>query len=714
MTDPPPAALFPSLAGPCKIHAMRLRLAPLRVSRSASRACLAATLLLGSLAISTDAEAVGTRTFVLDSLEKLSGGDLKGTAVSSDGAVRAGFTLGNAPIPDAAAVFSGVTLNDGTVLVGTSPNGKIFRLNGDAVSLFAETGTLAVTSIVQAKNGTIYAASMPEGKIFRVSQGKAEPFATLPETSHVWALTTDKNGTGLFAATGPEGKVFHVEANGSSAVYYRSSETHIVSLALADNGDLYAGSSGKGQLYRITGPGRASVLYTMPGEEVKAIVVGKGGVVWAISNEYGEPPEPPKRAPTAGRTPAGPSPAARGKPGKGNLFRFDAQGRPERMMKHDDTHYLSLALDDKGQAYVGTGANGRLYTVDDAHVITLLADTDERQVGAISFAGGKGFIASGDPAVLHRILGKGGADAVWTSKVLDATLRARFGVASWRASGALEISTRTGSTSSPDATWTPWSNPLPAPGPITSGPGRYVQIRARWTRDPNAVLSEVTIPFVTDNIRPVVTEVSATAKTSPTKEPVKEGIPVSGGEPSKHDSVVKLSWKVDNPDSDPLRYRIAFKREGQAQWRDALKADEVHTKTEFEWDTSALPEGKYRLRVEASDEQANTPDQTQKHALDSEPVLVDNTPPRIDGLSITGRRLKGRIIDGTSPIARVEVAVDGKIEWRPVTATDGIFDTLDEAIDADVSALVPPGSHIVMVRAYDAAGNAVTRDVEAR
>ena len=210
----------------------------------------------------------------------------------------------------------------------------------------------------------------------------------------------------------------------------------------------------------------------------------------------------------------------------------------------------------------------------------------------------------------------------------------------------------------------------------------------------------------------MVTEVNAEPKSGPTKEPAK-GIPASGGEPAKHDVVVKLSWKVDNADSDPLRYRVAFRREGQQQWRDALKADEVLTKTELEWDTSALPEGKYRVRVEASDEQANPPDQVQKHALESEPVLVDNTPPRIDNLQLTGRRLRGRVVDGVSPIARVELAGDGRLEGRPVGAADGIFDTRDEAIDADVTALVPPGSHIVVVRAYDAAGNFVARDVEA-
>ncbi len=687
------------------------RIGPLMLV-SFARAALCAGIAVAPVFIAEDAGAVGTRTFVLDSLEKMSGGDLKGVSVSSDGTVRAGFTLGSAPVPDATTVFSAVTLTDGSTLIGTSPNGKVYKAVGDAITLFADTGTLAVTSIVQAKNGAVYASTMPDGKIFKLSQGKADVFATLPDVSHVWALVLDKNGTGLFAATGPDGTVFHVQPNGSSSVYFRSTETNLVSLALAENGDLYAGSSGKGQLYKITGPGRATVIGDMPGEEVKALAVGKGGVLWVISNEYGEPPEPPKRSPAAGRLPPGPSSAARAKPGKGQLHRFDAQGRSERMMKHDDTHYMSLALDEKGNPYVGTGAEGRVYTVDDAHTVTMVADTDERQVGALFVSNGKGFVATSDPPVFRRILGRGGPDAVWTSKVLDATLRARFGTLSWRSTGPIELSVRTGGTGAPDATWSGWSNPITTPTPINQN-ARYVQVRARFSRDPNAQLSEVTIPFVTDNVRPVITEVSATAKAGPTKEPTKE-IPASGGEPPKHDNVVKVTWKVDNPDSDALRYRVAFKREGQTQWRDAIKQDEVHTKPELDWDTTALPEGKYRVRVEASDEPANPPDQVLKHALESDTVLVDNTPPRIETLTLAGRRLRVRVVDGTSPIARVEIAVDGKAEWRPLAPTDGVFDTVDESVDSDVSAVVPPGSHIVVVRAFDAAGNSVSRDVEAK
>lgn len=667
---------------------------------------------LASAFVSLPAGAVGTRTFVLDSLEKMSGGDLKGVSVASDGTVRAGLTLGSATIPDATSVFAATTLADGSILVGTSPNGKVYKVVGDAVTLFADTGALAVTSIVQAKSGAIYAATMPDGKIFKLAQGKADVFATLADTSHVWALALDRGGNGMYAATGPEGKVFHVEPSGQSSVYYRGTETHLVSVAVADNGDVYAGSSGKGQFYKITGPGRATVIGDLPGEEVKAIAVGKNGTVWVVANEYGEAPEPPRRNAAAGRTPAGPSSAAKTKPGKGKLFRYDATGRSEQMMKHDDTHYLSLTLDERGNPYVGTGAEGRVYTVDDAHVVSLVADTDERQVGAVFMQNGKGFVASSDPPVLHRVVGRGGPDAVWTSKVLDATLRAQFGHLSWKSTGGVEFSFRTGGTGVPDATWTGWSNPMTSPGPINAT-ARYVQVRARFSRDPNATLAEVTIPFVTENVRAVVTEVNTSTKGGPAKEPAKE-IPASGAEPPKHDPVVKVSWKVENPDADALRYRVAFKREGQTQWRDALKPDEVHTKTELDWETSALPEGKYRVRVEASDEPANPPDRVQKHVLESDTVLVDNTPPRIEGLTITGRRIKCRAIDATSPIARVEVAYDGKTAFSPLAPSDGVFDTIDEGVDTDVSAIVPPGSHVVVVRAFDSAGNAVVRDVEAK
>ncbi len=178
--------------------------------------------------------------------------------------------------------------------------------------------------------------------------------------------------------------------------------------------------------------------------------------------------------------------------------------------------------------------------------------------------------------------------------------------------------------------------------------------------------------------------------------------------------MVHVTWKVDNPDNDELRYRVQFRREGMTQWLDATTEDDVLTKSELDWDTSSLPEGKYRMRVDASDEIANPPEETTHFALDSAPVLVDNTPPIIKSLVVQAHRLRAEVVDGLGPIARVEVAVDGRVEWRPLAASDGIFDTADEAIDTDITTLLPPGPkpHLLAVRAYDAAGNFVVRDVE--
>jgi hypothetical protein len=689
-------------------------------------ATVAATILLAT----ADASAVGTRVFELDSLDKLSGGDVQGVSIGSDGVVRAGWTLGHLALPSDAGTTAtcALTLADGAVLVGTGPTsgGKIVRVAHDRATVFADTKENAVNALALGPDGAIYAATT-SSRIYRVSEGKAEVYATLPGVDSVFSLAVDPSGGALFAGTGSDGAVVRVAAGGAaslppatqreSSVYFKTSDPFVVALAIGGDGALYAGTSGKGLLYRITAPGRATVLYDFPGGDVHAIAAGPNGTLYAINNE--EPGGPPGEGadlaarghPTAGRSPGGPSTVSRAKPGKGSLWRFDAQGRPERMMHHDEFHYLSLAVDARGVPFVGTGAEGRVYTVDDSHAVSLVADTTERQIGALGFTGRTWFVMGSDPAAFHRVVSLGGPDSVWTSKPLDAGLQARFGHATWRGTGAVALSTRSGDTPTPDTTWSAWSAPIAQGGITPSPPGRFVQLRARMT-DASATIADITLAFVTQNLRAVVTEVGERDRPAPSKDP----IPASGGEPPKHDSAVHLAWKVDNPDNDELRYRVQFRQEGQSRWLDAMPRDTVLTKPELDWETAALPEGKYRVRVDASDEIANPPVDATHFALESPPLTVDNTPPVFKTIGVQGRRLRAEVVDGVGPIARVEVAIDGRPEWRPVAPVDGIFDTADETVDVDLTpflASFEAGPHIVAVRAFDAAGNAVVREVQA-
>ena len=685
---------------------------------AASLAVLATSVAVGLVA--RDARAVGTRTFELDTLEKLSGGDLSGVSVGSDGVVRAGWTLGKVALPEGTGTTAtcALELSDGTVLVGTGPSsgGKVVRISGDQASVFADTHESAVSALAVDKAGVVYAATT-SNRIYKVSQGKAEVFARLADVEAVFALVTDPRSGQLYAGTGSEGKVMRVAAGDASTVYFKTNEPFVVSLAAGDDGVVYAGTSGKGLLYRITAAGRASVLYDFHSEDVHAIALGAGHTLWAIANEDSGTSASSKTTTThhtsSARSPAGPSSETPGKPGKGALWRFDAQGRPERMMHHDEFHYVSLALDDAGVPFVGTGAEGRVYSVSDAHEVTLVADTDSRQIGALDVSGRIRFAIGSDPGSFHRVLAVGGADAVWTSKPLDAGLRARFGHLRWRGTGSLEVSTRSGDTLTPDTTWTAWSAPVTDGGPTASPAARFIQVRARL-RDAAATITDVSLPFVTENLRAVVTEVTAGNHGAKDKADKDHEVPASGGDPPHHDAVVHVHWHVDNPDNDALRYRVQFHREGQTRWIDATTQDDVLTRPDLDWDTASLPEGKYRVKVDASDELANPPGDTTHFAMETAPVLVDNTPPSFKTIAVQGRRLRAEVVDGLGPIVRVEIAIDGRTDWRPIAPTDGIFDTADETIDADLAPLLPAsaGPHIVGVRAYDAAGNFVVRDVE--
>ena len=662
----------------------------------------------------SDAHAVGTRRFVLDSLDAFEGGDLSGVALASDGTVRAGWTLADAPIADASSVWSSVVLGDGTVLLGTGAGGRIYKVKNGKIEIAAETKAMAVSSMVIGFDGDVIAGTFPEGKIFRIPTGKLDgsevkPWVELKETEDVWSLAYDDKAKALYAATGAEGKLYRITAGAKAEVYFDSDEAHLVSVALGNDGSVYAGSNGKALLYHLTGPGRATVVYDFEGDDVKAIAVApadKGGAVYAIANKYSGSMRGLRPRKNAGGLSTGPDAPKPAKPGKGQLWRFDQSGVAEQMMDHGDTHYVTLAVDADGAPYVGAGHDGKVFTVNDNHVVRLVADSDERQIGAMAISGSTRFIATTDPVVFHAIKGSGGADAMWTSKVLDAGLRAQFGKLDWRADGSLELETRSGNTEEPDTSWSAWSGPLAAAGKVKSPPARFLQLRARFAKDPGAVLRQVEVAFVTDNARALLTELTAgdgKSDTGGTK------VPESGAAPDEPSTKMKIRWKVDNPDNDQLRYRIFYQREGDKVWFSVLDPSEELTKTDYSWDTAGLPEGLYRIRVDVSDELSNPPERVTRHSLESTSVVIDNTSPQLTALTLTGSKLQGTASDEVGPIARIEFALVGKKSWYPIFPKDAVFDEASESFDVDVSGLVPEGPHLVVVRAYDSAGNKVER-----
>ncbi|MBK6519188.1 MAG: hypothetical protein IPG04_34885 [Polyangiaceae bacterium] len=681
-----------------------------------TRTLAVVTILASALATTRDAAAVGTRTFDLATIDDLGAGDLTNVSVDSRGQVRPGLAYGKTAVSDAQTAWGSVLLPDGSILLGTGNEGKIIRVAGGQVEVAATTGQMAVTSLAIAWGGDVVAGSFPNGKLYRLpkGQGKGEAAKEMPTklegVEYIWALAYDDKSKSLYAATGPEGKVLRIDDSGKAQVHFDAEDAHITSLALGPDGKVYCGTAGKALLYRIDAPGRAAVVHDFDAEDVSAIAIAKDGTVWAAANKYGGGFSMPGKG--GGTGVPGPSYSRPSKAGEGVLYRF-VGGVGESMMENRKAHIMALSLSDDGLPYIGLGGDGRIMTVSADHLERVVADTEERQITSLVMSGKKRYFIGSDPVVIHEVTGEGGKDAVWTSKVLDAGLPAEFGQLSWRSdgTGAVELETRTGNTQEPDATWSAWSKPLTTPGKPGSPKGRYAQIRARLSKD--AAFGELRFHFVTDNVRAVLTNVSAEGRAQRSGK-LQQGLSSSGGKAPKPSSNVSLKWEVDNPDKDELRYRVFYRQEGQTQWRDALKPADVFTRSDLDWDTSSLPEGLYRIRVEATDELVNPPDRITKHELESGLVLVDNTAPLFKSLALNGRKLSGEVADGLGPILRIELSLAGTDDWRPVFPTDGIFDQASEKFDADVSALIPPGSKLVGVRAYDQAGNVVTKELEAK
>lgn len=661
-----------------------------------ARAVLGAVVSAAALAsFAPPARAVGTRHFVLESGSDFKSGDLKGAAVDSNGTLRPGWDLGSSEVPDADNIWDAY-YDDGSVYLGTGNEAKLLQLKDGKVSTVAKAEAIAVTSIVRAF-GRLLVGTMPGGKILELKGDKFVSFSELDGVAHIWGLAFDEKTKVLYAVTGPHGKLFRVTADGTSQVYFDSPQDHLVSV-LARGGEVYVGSSGDARLYKVTGPGRATVLYDFGVTEVRAVAQASDGSLFAIANELKAGPRSDSIKATEASAPHTGEPSG----GKGQIYRFHPDGRPELLYSDDDEHFVSLALDEAGHPVVGTGSEGRVLTVDSDHRSSVIADVDERQASKILLLKGGGWVMASDPVVAHPITGIGSKNATFESKPFDAGFRARFGRIEWDGRGKFEVFSRSGNTEKPDETWSDWTQSLARGSVVSSAPARYLQLRVRLLNS-EARLTRLDVPFVTDNLRPVVTQVQAksTATTDGSSGVQKSGAPIDG----KTSSEIKLSWEVSNPDEDPLRYFVEYRRLSDQRWLDALEPGQVLTSDSLEWDTSDMPEGRYQVRVTASDELANPPSRVQKHQLESDTILVDNTPPRLTGVRIAGGKLVGVVKDGIGPIRRLELRVSGQQAWVPFEPADGIFDEVEESFALDLAGIPLPEAALVTVRGFDTAGN---------
>ena len=100
----------------------------------------------------------------------------------------------------------------------------------------------------------------------------------------------------------------------------------------------------------------------------------------------------------------------------------------------------------------------------------------------------------------------------------------------------------------------------------------------------------------------------------------------------------RAGWRP-TPTATPGVHR-GDSRANETEWK--LLKDKVAEKY-YSWDSTAFPDGEYRLRITASDAPGNPPAEALTARLESDPFIIDNTPPEITGLAASrnGRETAG-------------------------------------------------------------------------
>jgi len=389
---------------------------------------------------------------------------------------------------------------------------------------------------------------------------------------------------------------------------------------------------------------------------------------------------------------------------------------------------LAPALE-QGSVLIGTADKGRIYSVTNDGRDTLLLQSTEGQISSFMTRAGQIYAASSNQGKLFRFGKEPFAVGSYESAVRDAKLTATWGRIWWRGAGNVELQTRSGNGERPDTTWSDWSTAYRnADGTqVTSPRARFIQWRAtlRSAGGP-AWMEDATIAYLPRNVAPEVLSITSlpfgVGLQPGAQLQVDPNIESSGLDPSLFGAVAQVpprrifqrgarsfQWQAEDRNNDTLEYAIYYRALNETTFR--LLKDKLRDNF-YTIDGATLADGRYIIKITASDAPDNPAGEALSGERLSEPVDIDNTPPVVRaavGQPGASAVTAFDVDDTTGKIKRADFSVDGG-PWTPLFPDDGIADSGHERYSVALAALAR-GEHTVSLRAFDSSGNVGTLSV---
>ncbi|HUE82170.1 MAG TPA: hypothetical protein VMM84_08650 [Pyrinomonadaceae bacterium] len=728
-------------------------------------ASLSATLLLVTLCFPSLAFAGQPVVWETNSRAELLRGDASGISISDTGVLMLAPRVTEMFNTEQAYIWSSAVDQKGNIYLGTGHDGRIYRVTPEGRgALLYDAPELDVTALAVGRDGALFAGTSPDGKVYRITaDGRAEVYFD-PTDKYIWALAILPDGA-LAVATGDNGKLYRVRSASASpdeSLLINTNQTHVMSLAVTPQGDLIAGTDPGGLVLRISPDGKAFALFDAQLREIHALTVAADGSIYALALSDAaagrqttpppQTPQPGEGTPTTtvtitavdeGGTPLQPaSPQTRSRTDVSNarsaVFRILPDGGADVIWSSTSiTAFAITPALEPGKVLIGTADKGRIYSVTNDGRDTLLLQSTEGQISSFQVGSGQIYAASSNQGKLFRFGKEPMTEGSFESPVRDAKLISSWGRIWWRGAGNAELQSRTGNGEQPDATWSEWSTGYrePAGSQVTSPRARFIQWRAVLRTTGGAPASTwiegVSLAYLPRNVAPEVVSITAlpigVGLQQLAQIQVDPNIEASGIDPALFGAVAvvpprrlyqrgarSFQWQAEDRNNDTLEYSIYYRALDETTFR--LLKDKLRDNF-FTIDGATLADGRYIIKIVASD----APDNPAGLALTgerlSEPMTIDNTPPVVRAVGqpeirADGVRVVFEVEDATGRIKRADVSVNGAT-WTPIFPDDGIADSNRERYTLNLP-IVVAGEHTISLRGFDTSGNVGTFSVTVR
>ena len=664
--------------------------------------------------------------------------------------------------------INSLIVSGGTVYFGTSPNGGIYKHSLNKLTKIYppeseekpndtnQTGEPnAVKTEKYLSNEHIFAmATDVSGRLLagisgdkcrlcRFEAGKMEIVFEPNDAKYIFAIATDDAGN-IYLGTGPKGKLYGSDPFGKKTqLVYKSRDKNILSLATGQDSFVYAGSDSRGLVYKINPRNKtAAVLYDSDQPEITALLFTEDNSLHAAATSAkivqtqtkfaaqlplaGRPEAKTEKGKGAGESEGGrklkiantkkgtdgksiqrPAPISKGtKPSKASyIYKITKDGFVTDIFS-ETAVFFCLAEQDR-KLLVGTGNSAQLYIVDPASEEQAIIYEDEQasQITAVAVSGKDIYLGTANPAKLMKLGAGFASEGTYTSDLIDAGQPANWGKLQIEADipqgCKVMVASRSGNVKDVnDPTFSDWTEPVEMTGPtqLRCPLGRFCQYK-------------LVLQSEDGHKSPLIREI-AVASTVPNLAPKVESVSVSRIKATGKTGMFKISYKAKDNNADKLIYKIDFRKLGRTSWIE-LK-DELE-KDSFEWDGKTVEDGRYEVRVTASDERGNTTATKLTGSRISEPVVVDNTGPVIKRHSIEKDEkavtLKLQISDELTVIGQLHYTIDSNAEWIGTIPDDLVYDTTDEDFTIVIEKL-QAGEHIITLRIKDDVGNTTYKTFE--